>query len=980
MHRWYRPGIWLFLSLVFPGCTLAGATRSATTDLCPIDPGLNSLIQECQDGGGSMVCHYVANLKALARGDVAASETNISRALAGLGQDAVTALIPRLQVLTLAMLEPKQEAPCLEKLAPLLMKFLASSLQQDRDPPAAMFFLGKLLYPLSDKQLKILEEKTPPELRPRVVEARKAFESMLERTATGKRILKGEGLAAALSLLGRLSQSPPPTGLIPPGLQIPEEMRQFLPSGGLSEVSELLQNGVEAQRGGRFKVPADLSEVSELFRRGVEAQQGGRLQEALEAYHWGMRGLDSLQPNSFKGRALRLVGSRLLAELSDELKQSGAAAIQATLGETLDAGELDLAEEFLRRSFGDVLLNVDEKSAFIKAIEEVGKVISVPGAAKDPKLLQYWEISSILLGDRLPETGFTDAQIAAAKGVFQAGLEAAVQLGKQNLGDAADEVETLAAHSGPGEKQLLEMNAHWLRWKGGKRTPAVLDGVEATLRSFENHVESSYSIDSAMEGFLDEDAREIFDRAVGLLAEGGRQHAAFVAAEKGRSFTLRRVLAADRAAGLADNTRYAQAVRLTTLELAELRREVAESTGAARARAQERLTTQIARLEYLAFEHHLEAEKRRLGNAVAADIKAVQATLAPDQTLLAFYFVNDEELLLWRIDSGSDELLRLEIPRETWSKARCFAASAARLPRGADLLCVADWNGWRELHQALLGQIASRLRREIIVVPHGVLHGFAFAALEDGTRGRRLIEDHTVSFAPSATIWKRLASRPAAPSAGVLVLGDPAVPELARLAGARQEAEGVARLFGSAVFLGGEATESHLRAGLRARPSLIHLAAHGIRDFEHPRQSYVALTADRDATVMPAGAPEDGRLTAFEVEELLDLQDTELVTLSACETALGDLNQGDEVVGLTRSFLVAGSRAVLSTLWKVDDKASSELMQKFYQHWQAGAPAAMALRQAQNEIRLETKTAAPYYWAGYILTGDPQARHRPRVL
>lgn len=955
MHRWYRPGIWLFLSLVFPGCTLAGATRSATTDLCPIDPGLNSLIQECQDGGGSMVCHYVANLKALARGDVAASETNISRALAGLGQDAVTALIPRLQVLTLAMLEPKQEAPCLEKLAPLLMKFLASSLQQDRDPPAAMFFLGKLLYPLSEKQLKILEEKTPPELRPRVVEARKAFESMLERTATGKRILNGEGLVAALDLLGRLSQNPLPQGMMPPGLpQVPEEIRRFLPSGGLSEVSE-------------------------LFRDGVEAQRGGRLEEALKAYHRGMGLLDGVELDSFESRVLRLVGSRLIAELSETLGQSGPAAIQILQGETRGPGESSLATKILEKSFGNLQSKVDTKDAVIAAIKAVEEGISAPGAAQDESLRQLWDLSRNLLGEHFPTEGYSNAQIAAGLETYRAGLDAASDLGGRDLSGAAKGVQTLAAHSQAGEKQHLQMMSLWLRWQGGERTPVVLDAVEATLASFESHVESSYSVDSTMEGILDEDAREIFDRAVGLLAEGGRQHAAFVAAEKGRSFTLRRVLAADRTAGLADNTRYAQAVRLTTLELAELRREVAESTGAARARAQERLTTQIARLEYLAFEHHLEAEKRRLGNAVAVDVKAVKATLAPDQTLLAFYFVSDEELLLWRIDSGSDELLRLEIPRETWSKARCFAASAARLPRGADPLCVSDWNGWRELHQALLGQIADRLRREIIVVPHGVLHSFAFAALEDGTSGRRLIEDHTVSFAPSATIWKRLASRPAAASAGVLVLGDPAVPDLARLAGARQEATGVAGLFGSAAFLGSEATESHLRASLRERPSLIHLAAHGIRDFEHPRQSYVALTADRDATVMPAG-PEDGRLTAFEVEELLDLQNTELVTLSACETALGDLNPGDEVVGLTRSFLVAGSRAVLSTLWKVDDKASSELMQKFYQHWQAGAPAAMALRQAQNEIRLETKTAAPYYWAGYILTGDPQARHRPRVL
>ena len=94
----------------------------------------------------------------------------------------------------------------------------------------------------------------------------------------------------------------------------------------------------------------------------------------------------------------------------------------------------------------------------------------------------------------------------------------------------------------------------------------------------------------------------------------------------------------------------------------------------------------------------------------------------------------------------------------------------------------------------------------------------------------------------------------------------------------------------------------------------------------------------------------------------------DLVVLSACQTQLGELSAGDELVGLTRAFFFAGTPTVIASLWNVNDKATALLMERFYTHLREGMDKAGALREAQLEV-METHPD-PYYWAGFVLSGD----------
>jgi CHAT domain-containing protein len=265
------------------------------------------------------------------------------------------------------------------------------------------------------------------------------------------------------------------------------------------------------------------------------------------------------------------------------------------------------------------------------------------------------------------------------------------------------------------------------------------------------------------------------------------------------------------------------------------------------------------------------------------------------------------------------------------------------------------------LHDALEGTT------ELVIVPDGVLWELPFQALQSKAR-RYLIEDAAVSYAPSMTVLRemmRLRSDSAAPRT-LLAFGNPAAGDDRALPETEHEVRRLAEVYGasSRVHTGADAREDSWKS---EAPDyrVVHIAAHGVVDNASPLYSHLLLARP------PRGGTEDGLLEAWEIMNVPLKAD--LVVLSACETARGQIAAGEGILGLMWGVFVAGSPATLVSQWRVESASSTALMVAFHQNWNAGRGGTSktdALRAAAVAMLRTPEFSHPFYWAGFILAGD----------
>jgi CHAT domain-containing protein len=215
-----------------------------------------------------------------------------------------------------------------------------------------------------------------------------------------------------------------------------------------------------------------------------------------------------------------------------------------------------------------------------------------------------------------------------------------------------------------------------------------------------------------------------------------------------------------------------------------------------------------------------------------------------------------------------------------------------------------------------------------------------------------------------------LSARVASAAGQSVALADDGVSTIQRLPFTRREAEEVLALVPEPErmkALDFDANRAVATSAALGQYRYVHFATHGILNSEHPELSGIVLSLiDR------RGAEQDGFVWAHEVYNLR--LPAELVVLSGCRTGLGKEIKGEGLVGLTRGFMYAGAARVMVSLWDVSDEASAELMTRFYKGMlgpQRLRPAA-ALRAAQIAVWKERRWQAPYYWAAFVLQGEPE--------
>ena len=192
---------------------------------------------------------------------------------------------------------------------------------------------------------------------------------------------------------------------------------------------------------------------------------------------------------------------------------------------------------------------------------------------------------------------------------------------------------------------------------------------------------------------------------------------------------------------------------------------------------------------------------------------------------------------------------------------------------------------------------------------------------------------------------------------------------LARLRYSRQEAEAIAALASAGevrLALDFDATRSLAVSGELARYRYLHFATHGLLNDQHPALSGLALSqVDRE------GRELEGNLRLAEIQELR--LPAEMIVLSACNTGLGKDIRGEGLLGLTQGFLRAGAARVLVSLWDVNDRATAALMMSVYRGvLRQGRTPAASLRAAQLEMMKSPQWRAPYFWAPFVLMGEPK--------
>ncbi len=266
---------------------------------------------------------------------------------------------------------------------------------------------------------------------------------------------------------------------------------------------------------------------------------------------------------------------------------------------------------------------------------------------------------------------------------------------------------------------------------------------------------------------------------------------------------------------------------------------------------------------------------------------------------------------------------------------------------------------YKRLMRPMQSSIAGR---DLLIVPHGSLHYVPFAALHDGER--YLAQGRAIRYLPSAMMLGLMPEARAMSKSGkdpvnrLLILGNPDLGQVALdLPAAQLEAQDLQTMFSSnsELFIRRAATETLIKD--RAFDfSHIHVASHGEFSSDTPLQSRLKLATDDK---------NDGMLTVSEIYGLR--LSASLVMLSACETGLGSISSGDDVVGLTRGFLYAGAQNVVGSLWEVDDDATAELSRLMYAGLKKGLPVAKALAEAQDQLM--RKKPHPYFWAAFLNSG-----------
>lgn len=671
------------------------------------------------------------------------------------------------------------------------------------------------------------------------------------------------------------------------------------------------------------------------------------------------------------------------------------AAARANLAEIARrAGRLDASLRQLESSIAILRRAAPRSIGLIEDLSDLAALRRLRGEL--PEAVRALDEASALLEEAMPTAG------ARRRLLTERAAIAAERDDHQRAATLELEAVTVARDALPDSPQLAE---HLYSLGLRRSRLGDLDGAESALRE-------AVAILDRQRGRLGggRETRARFGAAYGaiygayrdLLLTRGKPRAAFEIHERSRAQSLRELLSErsldlESALGLELETARRNLAAEYDTALAT-RARVADGTDADALEAANRQLESIRRRR-----DDLESRIRAASPALAAVVYPRPVDLDTAQeardagTLVLSYALGAERTTLFTLgpEPGRFEAVDLghpDAPRERIrARVREVRSALGEGPSRRDLRRLDS--ALASLSDSLLAPVRDALERaeRVVIVPDDALHALPFAALN--VTPNLNLRDRPVSVVSSVTVATLLEARAGAEGAPRLTafgvddangaVGDPIDPgtiatlrgrELGALRFARQEVETLARVFPgrTETFLGAAASEHRARSAI-GDATHVHFAAHAVVDPTRPMDSGLMLAPEADT---------NGFLQAWEIVQSMRL-DADLVSLSACETALGEDLGSEGMLSLATAFQIVGARSVLATLWRVSDRASAAMMERFYRHLGSGEPKDRALAHAMRDLASGpvaissadgTPTTAdlshPYYWAGYVLIGD----------
>lgn len=525
-----------------------------------------------------------------------------------------------------------------------------------------------------------------------------------------------------------------------------------------------------------------------------------------------------------------------------------------------------------------------------------------------------------------------------------------------DLGKSENALENLLQISKTSNDKELSWQAYFLIGKAyenlNQESLAILNYKNAT--GIIEKLRSTIVIDEFRDSYFS-DKVIVYDRLIHILQKNGKAEEAWAFSEQARARSFLDLIEGQKIgkSQLADSTLIKREQKIRS-EISLLLKNIQyksfsdDSTRAINSVFDKKLKEKEA--EYNVLIDQLELSKSKYLQLITArtlDLRQVQDKINENNVIVE-YWCGRQELTINVITSDSFITRTVDIGEiELKNKVTLFQRSInvskeltkVHLNTLYTLL-------WKPIEQDILPD------QKVCIVPHQFLNYVPFAALY---QDNYLIEKQFIHYSVSAALYKDDYLEESEDLFLGIALKQSNVGSFGPLSGTEQEVKSIQRYFSKSTLVMDEKTSESIVKTSMPDATIIHFATHGFFDEEQPLNSYLLLNSD---------AQNDGKLTVYEIFN--SSIESKLTTLSACETAIGELSKGDDVVSLNRAFLYAGSSNVISSLWNINDKTTPKLMNDLYYYYNQKHSFEEALCLAQRDF-IKNTNSDPKLWSAFVL-------------